>query len=100
MRMTFPHSLGRDEVRRRIKEHEHEIADIAPGGMATVTTDWPSDDRMALHVTAMGKTIEGAVDISDSDLAFEFDLPMALSFVAPMLRSAIEPKARKLLGQD
>ncbi|WP_374530122.1 polyhydroxyalkanoic acid system family protein [Novosphingobium sp.] len=99
MRMTFPHSLGREEVRRRVREHEGEIAQIAPAGMAEVTTSWPSEDKMALSVTAMGKTIEGCVDISDDALAFEFDLPMALSFVGPMIRSAIEPKAKKLLGQ-
>jgi len=98
MRMNFPHSLGREELRRRLKEHEADIAQIAPAGMAEVTTSWPSEDRMALNVTAMGKTIAGAIDISDDELAFEFDLPMALSFVGPMLRSAVEPKVAKLLA--
>ncbi|MEN9717639.1 MAG: hypothetical protein RIQ99_517 [Pseudomonadota bacterium] len=98
MCMNFPHSLGRDELRRRLREHEADIAQIAPAGMAEVSTSWLSEDRMALNVTAMGKTIAGAIDISDSELAFEFDLPMALSFAGPMLRSAIEPKVAKLLA--
>lgn len=97
MRMTFPHTLGRDELRRRIHERQDEIAQIAPG-MAEVAASWPSEDRMTLDITAMGKTIKGGVDITDTELAFEFDLPLALGFVAPMLRAAIEPKAQKLLA--
>lgn len=100
MRMEFPHTLGREEVRRRVREHEGEIAQIAPPGMADVTTSWPSEDQLALSITAMGKTIEGRMDIGDDNLAFEFDLPMVMGFVGPMLRSAIEPKVAKLLAQD
>ena len=44
MRVALPHDLGRDEVRRRLKERSHEIAGYLPGGMANVETDWVGDD--------------------------------------------------------
>lgn len=97
MELTFPHSLGREEACRRLREHEAEIANIAPG-MAEVTTHWPSAERLELQVSAMGKQITGAVEIGENSVSFNFDLPAALSFAAPMIKAALEPKARKLLG--
>ncbi len=97
MRMAFPHSLGRDEALRRIREHEDDIANIAPG-MAEVTTSWPSADRLELQIAAMGKAIKGAVEVAENEVVFDFDLPQSLSFASGMIRSALEPKARKLLS--
>lgn len=96
MRIAFPHSLSRDEVRQRIKARQDEIAGFLPA-MASVSTSWPSEDRMDLALNVMGKAFSGAIEIAEAELAFEFDLPPALAFAEPMIRSAIEPKARKLL---
>ena len=38
MRVPISHSLGKEEVRRRLQSHSHEIAQYIPGGMADVTT--------------------------------------------------------------
>lgn len=97
MRVALPHSLGREEVRRRLHARSGEIAGLFPGGMADIAVSWPHEDRMALDVTAMGKTVTGAVEIEDHEVAFVIDLPAALSFVEPMVRGAIESKGRKLL---
>jgi Putative polyhydroxyalkanoic acid system protein (PHA_gran_rgn) len=97
MRIALPHSLGREEARRRLHARSGEIAGLFPGGMAEVVVSWPNQDRMALDVTAMGKTIAGSVEIEDHAVAFVIELPAALSFVEPMVRGAIENKGRKLL---
>lgn len=97
MRVALPHSLGRDEVRRRLRERSDEIAGLFPAGMAEVAVSWPNQDRMNLDVTAMGKLVAGAVEIGETEVAFVIDLPAALSFVEPMVRGAIEAKGRKLL---
>ena len=47
MRLTVPHTLGREAAVARIRAREHEIADILPS-MATVTTAWSGDDRLDL----------------------------------------------------
>lgn len=98
MRIALPHSLGKDEVRRRLKAREGEIGGMFPGGMADVAVTWPGEDRMNLDVTAMGKTITGRVEIAEAEVAFEIDLPVALSFAEPMVRAALEQKAQKLLA--
>ena len=97
MRIPIPHKLGRDEARRRLRERSGEIAGLFPGMGAAVEVAWPSEDRMAVTVTVMGQTVAGHVDVEDEAVVFEIALPMALSFVEPVIRSAIEAKGRKLL---
>jgi len=98
MDIAIPHSLGREEVRRRLRSNSHSIGDSIPGGMADVTTSWPSEDRMALNIGAMGQTIEGHVDIEDSAVLFHMELPMALGFLKPMIEGVIQDQGRKLLA--
>ena len=45
----------------------------------------------------MGKTVTGHVDVEDNQVVFDIDLPMALSFVEPMIRGVIAEKGQKLL---
>ena len=97
MRVALPHDLGREEVRNRLKERSHEIADYMPGGMAEVETDWIDEDRMALMVSAMGQNITGHIDIEDNQVIFEIKLPGILSFVEPMIEKAIRKDAAKML---
>jgi len=97
MRVALPHDLGREEVRRRLRERSHEIADHIPGGLAQVRSQWPSEDRMQLEVDAMGQTVNGDIEIDDNQVVIEFDLPAALSFVRPLIEGAVRSNATKLL---
>ncbi len=98
MRVAIPHQLGKEEVRRRLQSHSHEIADHIPGGMAEVSTAWPSDDRMTMQISAMGQHLSGAVEVEADQAIFQFDLPAALSFIEPMIESAIRKQGQKLLA--
>jgi hypothetical protein len=97
MRVAIPHNLDRAEVRRRLRERSGEIADFVPVPMATVRTDWPSDNVMNLNVAAMGQSIDGQIEVDDDQVVFEIDLPPALGFIAPLIEGAIRDKGRKLL---
>lgn len=98
MRIAIPHGLDKAEVRHRLKSRSHEIADQFPGGMARVDTSWPSEDRMTMAVEAMGQTMNGAIDIEEGQVVFEFDLPPALSFIEPIIEGAIRKQGQKLLA--
>ena len=98
MRIAVPHSLPRDEVRRRMHDRAGDLTGLLPGAMAQVSATWPDPDRMDLAVTALGKAIAIRVEIEDTALAFTVELPDALSFAEPLIRGAIEDKGRKLLG--
>lgn len=98
MRVAIPHNLPREEVRKRLHERSHEIADHIPGGMADVATDWAGDDRMNINVSAMGNNLHGAVDIEDGRLVFNIDLPPALSFFETVIKGAIKQQGQKMLA--
>jgi hypothetical protein len=97
MRLAVPHTLGRDEVRRRMHARSDELAGLFPGG-AQVDITWPLEDRMALAVKAMGQSVAGTIDVTETELVFDFTLPGALSFLEPMVRGVVEQKAQKLLA--
>ncbi|MFM5916952.1 MAG: polyhydroxyalkanoic acid system family protein [Novosphingobium sp.] len=97
MRVPIPHSLGKEEARRRLHARSGDLAGMMPGGMADVQVTWPSEDRMALAVTAMGSSVNAAVEVGESQVVVDVDLPGALKFFEPLVRGAVEQNARKLL---
>lgn len=97
--MVLQHDLGREEVRRRLRERSHEIADHIPDAMATVDTNWPHEDEMQMAVNAMGQQVRGAVQIADDNVVLDFALPAALSFFEPMIEKALAKGGQKLLAK-
>ncbi len=98
MEVAIPHSLGKHEVRERLRTRGHLIGEGIPGGMAEVQTAWPSADRMALAVSALGQTVNAYVDIEDTRVVFVVDVPPALGFVKPIIEGAIRQQGQKLLA--
>jgi hypothetical protein len=97
MRIAIPHTLGREEVRRRLHARLPDVAQIVPGGLAEVETGWAGEDRATLLIRAMMQEVSGTNDIEDARIVFTVNLPPALSFIEPAIRGAIEDKGRKLL---
>ncbi|MCR9179278.1 polyhydroxyalkanoic acid system family protein [Erythrobacter sanguineus] len=98
MRVTLPHDLSREEVRRRMRAHADEIAGFFPPGLAKVTTGWPSEDRMSITAEVMGFTIPGGVEIGDSAVVITMDLPMLLNVMRGPLEHAVKKEGARLLA--
>ena len=98
MDIAIPHDLGREEVRRRLRANAGRIGEAVPGGMAEISTSWPGEDRMAIAIAVMGQTMEGEVEIADTEIRFRLDLPLALMFIGPMVESAVREAGPKLLA--
>jgi hypothetical protein len=98
VRVALPHDLDKETVRQRLRSRSHEIADHIPGGMAEVTTSWPSEDRMDMTVRAMGQDLRGAVELEDKQVVFTVQLPPALGFLEPIVENAVKASGRKLIA--
>jgi len=98
MRVALPHSLGKDEVRRRMHKHADEIGSFFPAGLAKVTTGWPSEDRMTITAEVMGQAIPGGVEIREHEVIIEMDLPLLLSVMKGPLEAAVRKEAGRLLA--
>ena len=98
MRVAVPHSLGREEVRRRIHSRSGELVDVVPGGLATIDTEWRGEDTMDLAIKAMGQSVGGTIEIEDHQMVVTFDLPPQLGFFGDMIEKKIREKGQKLLA--
>lgn len=96
MRIAIPHSLDRDEARRRLREKTAQAAEKADG-MASVATTFVDDDHMVMAVTAMGYTIDCKVELAPSELVVEVDVPAGLGFAKRMIEGVIREKSAKFL---
>ena len=100
MRVPIKHNLPKDEVRRRLRDNIGSLKDHIPGGMADVKSDWPSEDRMNLVVAAMGQQVTGTIEVEETQVVVDFNLPPALAFFEPIVAGAIRQTAPKLLGKS
>jgi hypothetical protein len=98
MRVTLPHNLTKEEVRRRMHKHADEIGGFFPAGLASVTTGWPSEDRMTITAIVMGQTIPGGVEVRDSEVVIEMDLPLLFSVMKGPLEAAVKKEGGRLLA--
>ena len=95
--IDVPHSLGRDEARRRLKARIGELSRHIPGGMADVQASWPAEDRMDLTVAALGQTVRGNLLVEESRIHVELMLPPMLAFMGGVIADAMRDKGGKLL---
>lgn len=98
MRVTLPHDLPKEEVRRRMRAHADEIGSFFPPGLATVTTGWPNEDRMDITAEVMGIRIPGGVDVREGAVVIEMDLPLLLSVMKGPLEAAVKKEGGRLLA--
>jgi len=101
MRVSIPHTLGKDELRRRITARLGDAEDKARGmlgSLATVETTWTDADTLGLMVSAMGYTIPCTAAIMDASLDFEVAIPAGAGFARRMIEAAVREKGEKLVG--
>ncbi len=97
MRVAIPHTLGKDEVRRRLTSRTPDLAGFIPGGFAKVDHAWIDEDHMQLTVGVMGQSVVSRLDVEDHQVVVNVDLPPQLAFVGTAIEGAIRDKATKLL---
>lgn len=97
--INVPHSLGKDEARRRI---EHGFGGIqqqlAGGAMGLVSfRQWWEGDRLHFEGSAIGQRITGRLDVLADSVQIQIDLPAILAAIADRIKAALSKETRKLL---
>lgn len=93
--VDLPHTLGREEARRRIANNVHQLKDHIPGG-AQVQSGW-AGDQLNLDVAAMGQQVTATIDVEDSKLRLKVLLPGMLGMFAGPIQAMLRKKGGKLL---
>jgi hypothetical protein len=95
--IDVPHKLGRAGARERLKSRLGELGGHMPGGIGEVRTSWPSEDEMALEISAMGQTIPAKLEVMDTVVRVHVSLPPMLAYFSGMISAAVRDQGTKLL---
>ena len=95
MIVDLPHKLGAAEAKRRIAGGIGELRDHIPGG-AEVRSAWEGD-RMNLDIRAMGQEVVAKIDVQETIVRLEVQLPAFLSFFGSKVESLIRRHGTELL---
>ena len=93
--VDLPHSLGREEARRRIAGNIHKLEEHIPGG-AKVESGW-AGDQLNLRVQALGDSVQAQIDVEDSKVRVKVLLPGLLGMFAGPIQAALRKKGHVLL---
>ncbi|MEO5880909.1 MAG: polyhydroxyalkanoic acid system family protein [Caldimonas sp.] len=94
--VTIAHQLGCAEARRRIQTGFAKIVHAMPGGAGTSSERWDGD-RLTFGVASMGQTISGFIDVQDTAVTMEIELPGVLGVIAGGLKDRLQKAGQLLL---
>jgi Putative polyhydroxyalkanoic acid system protein (PHA_gran_rgn) len=93
--ITISHSLGKDEVLRRLTPALTRASETFP--VLKVEQETWMGDRMDFRVRALGQTVVGNVQVADTSVRLEAALPWLLAKFASVIQNTIESRGRVLL---
>ena len=93
--VDIPHKLGLEGARSRIAGGIGKLADVVPGGGA-VEQRWEGN-TLHFSVSALGQKVGCRLDVMDTKVHAELDLPPMLAMFAGKIRDKLLGGATKLL---
>lgn len=99
LKVQIPHQLGRAEARRRIETGFQSLVSQLPGRVGTSTKRWDGD-RLTFSVAAMGQTVSGTVDVLETVVTMEIELPGLLGRIASAFKGRLQKTGQRLLSKD
>ena len=96
IKVDLPHSLGRDEARRRIANNIHQLREHIPGGAAQVESNWVGDE-LNLGIHALGQAVQAMIGVEDTKVRVQVMLPGMLAMFAGPIEAMLQKKGRVLL---
>ena len=94
--VSIPHSLGKAEAARRLRDGVGQLKTQFGDKIATVEEQW-AGDRMSFRVGAMGQTVAGHLDVAEDSVRVEVQLPWMLAMVADKAKSLIQKQGTLML---
>ena len=94
--IDIPHQLGAAEARRRLERGLGQLGSQMPGGFAQLSQSWKGD-RLNFSAQVMGQAISGHLDVLESAVHMELNLPPLLAMIAGTIRGKLQKEGQLLL---
>lgn len=98
LEVRVPHSVGRDEARRRLDAAILRARDEYADKVGGIDATWEAEDRLRLLLTVMGMEIDSAVDVHDSELVVRLEVPGMAGLFAGRIKEGIQERLGGLMG--
>ncbi len=93
--VTIPHKLGKSEARARVASGFDQLKGQL-SMLGNFQQQW-DQDRLNFSARSMGQTIRGLIEVGDSDVRIEVELPMLLAGMAETVAGQLRQQGRILL---
>jgi Putative polyhydroxyalkanoic acid system protein (PHA_gran_rgn) len=97
--VNIPHTLGKEEARRRIEQGFGQLRQQMTGGLAGMLAfqeRWEGD-RLHFEGSGMGQKLTGRVDVLADSVQVQLDLPEVLAALADLITARVTTEGQKLL---
>ena len=96
LKVSIPHRLPRHEAVRRLQDGFAGLRQQFAQNLAQVEDRW-TGDHLDLKATAFGQSISARVDVRDSTVDVEVDLPWLFAMLAEKIKGQVAQAGQKLL---
>jgi hypothetical protein len=97
MDINIPHSLGRDEAKRRIEVGLQSLPRIFRRG--NLASEWSGDYVLDMTITALGSRIPVSLTIEEDRLIGSLEVPMLMKMMQGQVAEFVKTSAAKMLGK-
>lgn len=94
--VTIDHSLGKDEALNRLHGMLAQIKDSYGSQISDLEENW-NEDGGSIAFKAMGFKIDAGIAVTDSQAAFDVELPWAAKMFQGTIETTIRERAERLL---
>lgn len=94
--INVPHELGAAGARRRLDEGLAKLGSKLPGGLGELHQSW-AGDVLSFSALVMGQTIRGRLEVLETVVKMDIDLPGLLGMMAGRIKSEVQKEGQLLL---
>jgi hypothetical protein len=93
--VTIPHKLGKEEAVRRLKTGFEKLHS-GFAQLAVVEDNW-TGDRLDFRARILGQTASGIVDVGETSVRLEMQLPWMLAMLAEKAKAIVARQGQLML---
>jgi hypothetical protein len=97
--VTIPHTLGKDEAKKRIAEGFGRLRQQMTSGLGAMLSfneQWDGD-RLNFEGGGLGQKLTGRLDVRADAVEIQVDLPEILAAIADKITGKLKSEGQKLL---
>lgn len=69
---SLPLPLAKKATEKAFESYEKRFSEFSP------TAEWVTEERAEISFTALGKTLEGAIELRSDEIGLELDVPLMM----------------------